>query len=231
VSDFEDGLWSKLLDDHGAELMRMHPRPRGRRQRSWRAPLAAASVALTGAAVVVALTVTASTSPPAYALVVNPDGSVTLTINELIGVSGANAELTKLGVRARVARLEPGCVTRGHFVRVRVWNPPRILEPELLEHGKGRFGRLRMVIHPNAIPQGDTLLLSIHAIEQVRPASWLHNRHGHSIEALAMSEGMYQGPAPACEHGLVTLRGLPRTSTRSLGRGRVRRRGTPRSAR
>lgn len=214
MSEFEDGLWSQLLADHGAELTGMRPRPRGRPQRSWRAPLAAASVALTAAAVAVALTVSASTSPPAYALVVNPDGSVTLTINELIGVTGANAQLAKLGVRARVARLVPGCATHGHFIRVLRWDPPRVFEPELLKHGKGRFGRLRMVIHSSEIPQGDTLLLSIHEIERrpLKPGIRTRPPGGHFTEALALSVGMYRGPAPTCEHGLVTLRGLPPAS-------------------
>ncbi len=68
MTDFEDGLWSELVSDHGAELLQMGPRPRTRPRRSWRASLAAGGIALTGAIVAAALTVTASTSPPAYAL-------------------------------------------------------------------------------------------------------------------------------------------------------------------
>lgn len=114
-----------------AQLLHMGPRPSADHRRSWRAPLAGGGIALTGAIVAAALTVTAGTSPPAYALQVNTNGSVTLTINELIGINGANAQLAKLGVRARVAKLEAHCTARGHFIRVPLdppldrsrWNP------------------------------------------------------------------------------------------------------------
>jgi len=161
----------------------------------------AGGIALTGAIVAAALTVTASTSPPAYALVVNPNGSVSLTINELIGITGANAELARLGVRARVARIEPHCTAAGDHVAF-----PRphlgsvsshdeigaagMVEAELLPRGWGPFGRLRMAIHPGAIPQGDTLLLTVRAMTPTY--------HGDPIGAVGMSMGLYRGPAPAC---------------------------------
>jgi hypothetical protein len=147
-----------------------------------------AAIALTGAIVAAALTFTAGTSPPAYALVVNPNGSVTLTINELIGITGANAQLARLGVRARVARLEPHCNARGHFVRVRL-RPRRLpVEPEKL---RNRLSGLRMVIHPSTIPPGDTLLLTARLIEGMHDDT--------PFRAVGMTMGLYCGAPPACE--------------------------------
>jgi hypothetical protein len=209
MSDFEDGLWSELVSEHGTQLLRMGPRPRAEHRRSWSAPLAAGGVALTGAILAAVLIFTASTSPPAYALVVNPDGSVTLTINELIGVTGANAQLARLGVRARVVQFNEQCAAKGHFIRVQL-RPPRGLlpvEPELLPRGSGPFGRLRMVIHPSAIPQGDLLVLRVRAIDRTVTHAVDRAHDGAHVKGLAMSTGLYRGSVPACEDGLVTLRG------------------------
>jgi hypothetical protein len=200
MTDFEDRLWTELANDHGTELATMRPRPRGGRRRSWTAPLAAGGATLTAAAVAGALTFTASTSPPAYAVVVNPNGSVTLTINELIGVSGANAELARLGVRARVARLERHCRARNHFIRVRFHAHSGLaVTPELLHNGRGPFGRLRMIIHPGSIPRGDTLLMSFRPMNVTISHAVERNLDGTHSKALAMTMGLYRGPAPVCD--------------------------------
>jgi hypothetical protein len=151
---------------------------------------------LAAAVAVGALALTANTTAPAYAVVVNRDGSVTLTIDELIGVRAANARLSELGVRARVAIVEPGCTARG----VRVRFPPRrnpnglpepwiagMIRPEKSHPG---FGGLGMVIRPAGIPRGDTLLLT---------ARWLNSTHaGTPVHAVGLSFGLYRGPAPSC---------------------------------
>jgi hypothetical protein len=156
--------------------------------RAWWKALTLGAVASVCALLAVLLTLTAGTSPPAYALVVNPNGTLTLTINELVGVGGANAELSRLGVRARIARVGSGCGERGHFIRVR-WphaGPPPV-EPEKLHSG---LSGLRMIIHPSEIPPGDTMLLT---------ARLGHTTyHGAPIQTLGMSMGLYRGPAPAC---------------------------------
>jgi hypothetical protein len=187
MTAFEDALWAELVNDHGAELLGTGPRTRGRQRRSRRLPVAVGVIALIGAIVVAGLTVTASTSPPAYALVVNPNGSVTLTINELIGITGANAQLARLGVRARVAKLEPHCSERGHFIRVPLDSPRLPVEPEKLRNG---LSGLRMVIHPSTIPPEDTLLLTARLIRGTHD--------GSPFQALGMSMGLYRGAVPSC---------------------------------
>jgi hypothetical protein len=155
------------------------------------------AVALTAAVAVGVLVLTDNTAEPAYAVVVNRDGSVTLTIDELIGVRAANARLAALGVPARVAIVEAGCTAKG--VRVRRF-PPRLnrtglpepwiagmIRPEKSHPG---FGGLGMVIHPAGIPRGDTLLLT---------ARWLDSIHaGTPVHAVGLSFGLYRGSAPSC---------------------------------
>lgn len=215
MSSFEDRLWSELVREHGQTLAsadpprparpwrsssgpRRSPRSPGwpRPRRSPRGLLAAVAIALAAAVAVGALALTANTTAPAYAVVVNRDGSVTLTIDELIGVRAANARLSELGVRARVAIVEPGCTARG----VRVRFPPRrnpnglpepwiagMIRPEKSHPG---FGGLGMVIRPAGIPRGDTLLLT---------ARWLNSTHaGTPVHAVGLSFGLYRGPAPSC---------------------------------
>jgi hypothetical protein len=215
MSSFEDRLWSELVREHGQTLAgtdarpssppwrspsrpRRSPRPRGLPGllRSRRGPLAAVAAALTAAIVVGALALSANTTAPAYAVVVNRDGSVTLTIDQLIGVSAANARLAALGVPARAAIIEAGCTAKG----VRVRFPPRrnrnglpepwiagMIRPEKSHPG---FGGLGMVIRPAGIPRGDTLLLT---------ARWLDSTHaGTSLHAVGLNFGLYRGPAPSC---------------------------------
>jgi hypothetical protein len=175
-----------VTSPRGWEGTRMRPHQRG--ARAWWRALTLGAIASVCALLAVLLTLTASTSPPAYALVVNPNGTLTLTINELIGVNGANAELARLGVRARIARVESGCGDRGHFIRVQ-WphtGPPPV-EPEKLHSG---LSGLRMIIHPSEIPPGDTMLLT---------ARLGHTTHqGAPIQIVEMSMGLYRGPAPTC---------------------------------
>jgi hypothetical protein len=215
MSSFEDRLWSELVREHGQTLAGTDARPssppwrspsrprRSQRPRDLPGPrwssrglLAAVAAALAAVLTVGVLALTAKTTAPAYAVVVNRDGSVTLTIDELIGVSAANARLAALGVPARAAVIEAGCAVKG----VRVRFPPRasrnglpepwiagMIRPEKSHPG---FGGLGMVIRPAGIPRGDTLLLT---------ARWLDSTHaGTPVRAVGLSFGLYRGPAPSC---------------------------------
>jgi hypothetical protein len=115
---FEDRLWSELAQEHGEPLAIAGSRLRSRPRRPPRASLAVGGAVMAAAILVAALSLTASTSTtPAYAVNVNPDGSVRLTLTSVIGVRGANATLAKLGVRARVAQIEAGRTQPGEIDR------------------------------------------------------------------------------------------------------------------
>jgi hypothetical protein len=51
----------------------------------------------------------ASSAPPAFAVTGNQDGSVTITLNEITGVSDLNAKLASMGVAVRAVPVVAGC--------------------------------------------------------------------------------------------------------------------------
>lgn len=113
MNTFEDRLWSDLLREHG-DQMRDHSglsRPARRRRPALITGSALATVGL-AAAVLLALTATTST-PPAYAVTTNSDGTVTVTLNDISALTGLNAELARDGIRAKAIPFTPTCPTRG----------------------------------------------------------------------------------------------------------------------
>jgi hypothetical protein len=196
MSEIDDRLWADLIRQPGAELVLATKQPPPERQRARRAPLAVGSLVLLGAGVAAALTLTASTNtPPAYAVAVNANGSVTLTLNELLGASGANEALARFGVRARIAKIEAGCdqTDERAFTPASFSDKQMSLMVESQTDGEGLAGKT-WVIHPAAIPQGDTLLIT------ARLVHFEHEVATHDTKpiAIAWSEGLYRGAAPTC---------------------------------
>ncbi len=207
MSSFEERLWSELACNHGEPLASAVGRARPRRRRPARRNLAAGGAALAvAAAAVVTLALTAGTTPPAYAVVVNRDGSVTLMLNELIGARAANARLANLGVPVRVVVRERGCTERGELAPLAAGTPRRqsereradaillaervLLEPVVHSNAHTPFGGLAVLIHPDVIPAGDTVVIT---------ARLLDRRKGDgSSHAIGMSAGLYRNPAPTC---------------------------------
>lgn len=187
MSSLDDFLFSELMAEHGAELeladWAAPTRAPASVLRHWRTPLLA-GLALAGAAVAAILSLAASAPAPAYAVTQNADGSVTVTINELIGVNGVNEELAKLGVKAVVARREAGCTPTGDLVPL----PPLPgTDPaQQAVHAVKGSGISEWVIQPGAIPPGDTLSL----------VAERYSEPGLSV--LAFGAVLYRGPAPTC---------------------------------
>ena len=177
MSNFEDRLWSDLVREHGPQLA-LADGPSPSRGRSRRMPIVGGGLLAAAATVALCLTLAAGSSPPAYAVSQSADGAVSVTINNVIGISAANAQLAKLGVRARIANVEAGCSTQGTPVE----SAPAHLYETIVQQARVDEGSpgVQWTIQPGAIPQGDTLSLSPQPIP------------GHR------SFTLYQGPAPAC---------------------------------
>jgi hypothetical protein len=198
MSKIEDRLWTDLICEPGADQALAARQPPPVRRRAPRAPLAVGGLVLLGAIFAAALTLTASTSTtPAYPVTVNANGSVSVTLNEVLGVSGANEALARLGVRARIAQIQAGCTQTGEKAF-----PPGHESHELQERmvetqdvGEGLAGQA-WVIHPDAIPQGDTLLITAQLANGGRPVA---THDGKPISVLASSVGLYRGAAPTCQ--------------------------------
>jgi hypothetical protein len=158
------------------------------------------------AAAAATLALTTGTTTPAYAVVVNRDGSVTLTLNELLGTKAANARLASLGVRVRVVTREQGCTAKGELAplgtgALRQRSERQHVESILLAEGAllqrvahphphTAFGGLAVLIHPNVIPAGDTVVITARLVDR-------RNGDGSS-HALGMSASLYRNPAPTC---------------------------------
>lgn len=180
MARFEDRLWAELAEQHGAVLAEqpvlVHAPPRRLRRR----PLAALALALAVAlaALVIALGRGGGTS--AYAVVTNPDGTVTVTIRELAGVEPANQRLEELGVPVRIPPALSDCPTSRADLRSAHLTPAqsrRVFEPV------GGHGAYSLRIDPQAIPPGDALVLRAY---ELTPG------------VTAMRALVIEGPAPSC---------------------------------
>ena len=121
MNTFEDRLWTYLADEHGAnEIASQHSRAAARRQWPVRDALrrpvvittsALGAIAAVATAVVLLVSATAST-PPAYALTHNADGSITVTINDLqAAIPELNARFRAMGVDETVIPITQHCQT------------------------------------------------------------------------------------------------------------------------
>ena len=116
MSTFEDRLWTYLADEHGAEEVsskaaRSDPGRRIKLARAHRSRLALAGsmVAAMTAAVVLLVSAIAS-PPPAYALTRHPNGSITVTINDLqTAIPQLNARFASMGVDETVIPITRDC--------------------------------------------------------------------------------------------------------------------------
>lgn len=184
MSKIEDRLWTDLMREPGANLTLAIRQPSITR-RSSRASLAACgALGLIAAIVAVLLLTTGTRTTPAYAVTVNGDGSVALTINELIGVSGANEQLAELGIPVVVAKIEAECVATGQVVEAPSANQNIV---EVKKVGDGLAG-LRWIIHPNEIPAGDSVQVTTRYANDGRPGS----------VGVAGSWAVFRGDAPDC---------------------------------
>jgi hypothetical protein len=103
MSEFEDNLWATVVREHGDELARTERSAHTHRRASRPQLLAGTTAGLAAMAAAAALLFGASTSPPAFAVTRNPDGTVTVDLMHPSGIAGANKKLAAMGVRAQIA--------------------------------------------------------------------------------------------------------------------------------
>jgi hypothetical protein len=229
MSDYFERIEAHLLD--ALDRQATPPARRGHLRRiaqgrwlSRRPVLAAGGIFSVGVPILLALLLSAGTDIPAYAVVARPDGTVVLTLNEIVGVDPANARLAKLGVRARLLRTTAGCRTKARPV------PWTVAHNRVLpgDQGTGKLrspGQMRrvaerlaasnaailhvirsmikpqhsvrgvsMIIHPSAIPHGLTLVLAF------KPVNPVHDNKAHAKPRVGVggSIALYRNPVPSC---------------------------------
>jgi hypothetical protein len=187
LTDFEDHLWSHLVD-HGADRVTAHQlKPtRGRRQ-----PLvlgASAAGLAAAAAVALALTATSATAP-AYAVTDNHNGTVTLTIRQFTdraNRAAVNRELAQLDVRARVVQVQKGCPKLNMAWRyLQTSTQPWSTSPQV-QHGP--VGGWTVGLIPSRIPAGRTLVFALRQLTN----GW------------EMSDAIVDGHGPNCASGYTS---------------------------
>jgi hypothetical protein len=191
VSRFEDRLWDELVEQHGTLLLdpppavvHRAPVPAGRVRWAPRRRLSIAALGTAVAGVLTALLIGLGSSggggTPAYAVTSNGDGTVTVTIREIVGIEGANAKLAALGVPVHVVPVEPDCPAVGSGSTPDRVSPERqhtILSPT------GPPSIASVKVTPAAIPSGDTLVIGARQL---------------NAGAIALGGALYKEPGRNC---------------------------------
>src|SRR5580658_565754 len=112
MSEFEENLWREVMHEHGEDLARA-ARPMVTPRWGVRPRLLAGTTAgLAAAGASTALLLGATASSPAFAVTRNANGTVTVKLIRLSGISGANRALAAMGVRAKIATVDARYVAR-----------------------------------------------------------------------------------------------------------------------
>jgi hypothetical protein len=141
MSEFEDNLWVTVVREHGDGLARTERTAHTHRRASRPRLLAGTTAGLAAMAVAAALLLGASTSPPAFAVTRNPDGTVTVNLRHPSGIAGANKELAAMGVRAQIAvqaKTPPKSVCPGGTTPTITFDPASIPKSDQLVIAPGQ---------------------------------------------------------------------------------------------
>jgi hypothetical protein len=109
MTEFEDGLWTRLVEEHDADGVSLTVVPERRAPRRLLVGGGATATAAIAAAAVVAFSATGGATP-AYAMTQNADGSYTFTINDLATAAPElNAKFKQLGIDETVVTASASC--------------------------------------------------------------------------------------------------------------------------
>jgi hypothetical protein len=158
-----------------------------------RASALAAVGAAIAAAAIAAFVVGVRSTPPAYAVTQNSDGTVTITLRDLSGLDALNARLAALGVPVHALLADPSCTVTTPRLE---WNA---LYPQIVPYNGPAP---EFTIQPSVIPPGDTLLLA------VAPAP---NGFGPTARLMLIA-----GPVPSCIANVFKPVRVPATSAAAL---------------
>jgi hypothetical protein len=109
MSKFTERLWRDLEREHGSELAQIEQSAAHRTRFARPRLLAGTTVALAVAGAAVILVLSAASTPAAFAVTGNSDGTYSVVLKRLTGIKGANERLAALGVRAKFVQVMAGC--------------------------------------------------------------------------------------------------------------------------
>jgi hypothetical protein len=180
MTKFSDQLYADLMHEH-AERLRRTELPAATRGHltGKRAAWMAGGVGTVAVGITASLAAFGGSGSAAYAVTPHPDGTVTVGISKVSGITGANTTLTSLGDRVVIVPVKAGCPS---------WDslpPPAVQAGETKLHVMGSVGVAKdgtVTVDAHGIPQGDLMVLAVD-----------DTGHGISIGARLTS-----GPAPSC---------------------------------
>ncbi|MFB4300599.1 hypothetical protein [Actinomadura sp. NTSP31] len=154
LTGFKERLLTELTPLIAEQTQPTEPRAAAR----WRRParIAVAAVAVTSLCAAVPATIDSVTGEPAYAVVRHPDGSITLTFNDIDHLRGLRQKLSDYGVR--------------NLVLVRNFpksgaepcdNDNIVPAPGFIDQSASSGSKAVAVIHPDKQPAGSTLVFNI----------------------------------------------------------------------
>ena len=150
MSKFKERLWRDLMREHGSELAQIDRPAAGRARYARPRLLAGTTVGFAAIATAIVLFVSAASTPAAFAVSGNSDGTVSVMLRRIAGIKGANARLQALGIRAKFVQVAAGC---------RAAVPPaalaQIKTPDQVLIHAGRQTR----IDPRKIPPGRMVVI------------------------------------------------------------------------
>jgi hypothetical protein len=165
MSEFEDGLWERLVDEHGADGVSLTPEHHPRRLLVGGG---AAALATVSAAAVVAFSVTGGATA-AYAMTQNADGSYTFTINDLATAAPElNAKFRQLGIEETVVAASASCPASSNITdELQIYPGEKLTDTLTVEPGgKWLEPGYTGVIGAEQLPDGDVAM----TMEAVPPA-------------------------------------------------------------
>ncbi|HLI38326.1 MAG TPA: hypothetical protein VKV80_13455 [Streptosporangiaceae bacterium] len=175
MTKFADELFNDLMREYQPALQRVQ-RPAAAGRRAVPRPVWAAA-GTAGMAGAVAAGVVGFGGSPAYAVTQNPNGTLTVAVSRLDGVSGANARLRAIGSRVVVVPVRPGCPSMNSLPAA---TPP----PGRRVSGSARGRDRSVTVDVRGVPAGDIALVAAKA--------------GPSGRVTQLAMKLIKGTAPSC---------------------------------
>jgi hypothetical protein len=174
MTKFADQLFDDLMQEFRPTLDSIElPAARARRTVPRPVWLAAGTVGMAGA--ITAGVVVLGGGTPAYAVTQNTDGTVTVSINQLSGVAGANDKLHNLGEPVVVVPVRPGCVSITSLPHVTGTHQDIRASVDMTKDGS-------ITVNVRGMPAGETALLATSS----------------SPRGITFALALVKGPVPSC---------------------------------
>jgi hypothetical protein len=177
MTNFSDQLLRDLMREHGSALREAQLPVAGPRHHLRRTAWLAGGAGTLAVGITASLAAFGGTASEAYAITPHSDGTVTVAVTDLSGVTGANATLHHLGLRVVVVPVKAGCPSI-----MSLPDPPA--PPGKVSGAIGLTGVNggSVTVEAHGIPAGDLLVIAV----------------SKAANGTQMAVRLTSPPAPAC---------------------------------